>query len=85
LELADPVDRGNTVELSWTSSGTGLNFAVTVAPEGRTSEYIEVRRETSYTVPVEPGTRYCFEVRAVNGVYLWSSPPKGIRGAVCGR
>jgi hypothetical protein len=85
LELADPVDRGDQVDLSWTSNGTGLNYAVTVAPEGRASEYIEVRRETSHTVAVERGIRYCFEVRAVNGVHLWESSPKAIRGAVCGR
>jgi len=85
LELADPVDHGDKVDLSWTSNGTGLNFAITVAPEGRTSAYIEVRRETGYTVAVEPGIRYCFEVRAVDGVHLWVSAPKAIRGAVCGR
>lgn len=85
LALADPVDRGETVDLSWTSSGTGLDFAVTVAPEGRASQFIEVQRETSYTAAVEPGIRYCFEVRAVDGVNVWISPPKAIRGAVCGR
>jgi hypothetical protein len=84
LELADPVDRGNVVELSWTSSAD-LQFGVTIEPEGKDSYTVFVHGATSYRVEVDPGRRYCFEIRGTNGQSLYLSQPKPIRGATCRR
>lgn len=85
LELDDPVDRGNAVELSWRSNGTGLRYGVTVAPDGKASSTVEVQDATTHRVKVDPVMRYCFEVVATNGVHVWVSAPKAVRGAVCAR
>ncbi|HLL69448.1 MAG TPA: protein kinase [Micromonosporaceae bacterium] len=83
LELADPLDRGSTVELSWRSSES-LDFAVIVATEGEpASKPHFVHRNTTYTVPVDPVRRYCFAIQGVNGVQVYESAPKPIRGASC--
>jgi hypothetical protein len=82
LELAEPTDRGNVVDLSWSSSAD-LQFAVTVAPEGEPTRTIIVQQATTYRVEVDPVRRYCFEIRGTNGQGLFISPPKAIRGATC--
>ncbi|GHH44137.1 hypothetical protein GCM10017774_43180 [Lentzea cavernae] len=82
LELADPVDRDDEVELSWTSTAT-LEFGVVVAGEGEQTRTLVAHRNLTFTVPVEPGRKYCFLIRATDGNQLYESAPKAIRGAVC--
>jgi serine/threonine protein kinase len=84
LELADPVDRGTVVELSWTSSAE-LRYGVTIAPDGEQSRTDFVQDATSYRVEVDPVRRYCFEIRGTDGRSLYVSAPKAIRGATCRR
>jgi serine/threonine protein kinase len=82
LELADATDRGNVVDLAWRSSEP-LEFVIIVATEGGPSRPIYVHRVTTYSVPVDPVRKYCFMVQGTNGVGVFSSAPKAIRGAVC--
>lgn len=82
LELADPVDRGNYVELSWRSSEP-LDFAVIVAAEGEKAKAVFVQRSTTFRVEVDPVRRYCFLIQGADGVTTYESPPKAIRGATC--
>ncbi|MEV8440694.1 serine/threonine-protein kinase [Actinosynnema sp. NPDC051121] len=82
LELRDPVDRTDQVELAWTSSTT-LDFAVVVAADGRETKTLPAHRNLEFTVPVEPGRKYCFLIRGTDGSQLYESTPKSIRGAVC--
>jgi hypothetical protein len=84
LELADPVDRGNFVELTWRSSEP-LDFAVIVAAEGETAKAVFVDRSTSYRIEVDPVRKYCFLVQGADGVQVYNSAPKAIRGATCTR
>jgi hypothetical protein len=82
LELSDPVDRGNYVELSWRSSEP-LDFAVIVAAEGEPAKAVFVQRSTSYRIEVDPVRKYCFLIQGADGVQTYDSPPKAIRGATC--
>ncbi|GIJ48423.1 hypothetical protein Val02_53090 [Virgisporangium aliadipatigenens] len=82
LELADPVDRGNYVELSWRSSEP-LDFAVIVAAEGEKAKAVFVHRSTSYRMEVDPARKYCFLIQGADGVQVHNSAPKAIRGATC--
>jgi hypothetical protein len=86
VELADPVDRGDHVELSWRSTAL-LDFAVVVMAEGEPSRTVYVRRSTSYRAEVDPdpGHGYCFLVQGVDSANFYTSPSKPIRGAACGR
>ena len=82
LELADVTDRGDVVDLSWRSSEP-LDFAIIVAGAGVPDGTIYAHRVTTYSVPVDPVRKYCFVVQGTNGVGVFSSAPKAIRGAVC--
>jgi hypothetical protein len=82
LELADPVDRNDEVELSWSSTAT-LEFGVVVAGEGEQTRTLVAHRNRTFKVPVEPGRKYCFLIRATDGNQLYESAPKAIRGAIC--
>ncbi|MDW5327045.1 serine/threonine protein kinase [Plantactinospora sp. KLBMP9567] len=82
LELADPADRGNVVELSWQSSEP-LDFAVIVAAEGERARALLAQRNTTYRVPVDPVRRYCFLIQGSDGNQVYESQPKPIRGANC--
>ncbi|MEV4757335.1 protein kinase [Micromonospora sp. NPDC049559] len=82
LELADPVDRGNEVELSWRSSQP-LDFGVVVAAEGEPAKVLLVRSGNSYRVPVDPVRRYCFQIQGSDSIEVYESQPKPIRGATC--
>ncbi|WP_203861620.1 serine/threonine protein kinase [Plantactinospora mayteni] len=82
LELADPADHGNFVELSW-QSNEPLNFAVIVAAEGEANRTILAQRKTTYRVPVDPVRRYCFAIQGTDGNQVYESDPKPIRGARC--
>jgi hypothetical protein len=84
VDLADPVDEGTRVRLTWTSNLPDLDFAVVVAPEGAGRPAVRtVHRQTSWVEKVEPGRGYCFQIQATNGRGPWVSAPKAIRGAVC--
>lgn len=82
LDLNDPVDLGDHVELSWRSS-EALDFAVIVAAEGERSTTVLVQRNTSHRVPVDPVRKYCFLVQATDGNKVYESQAKPIRGANC--
>ena len=82
LELADPTDRGNVVDLAWRGSEP-MNYAIILAPEGLTAQPIIVQRATTYSVQVDPVRKYCFLVQGTNGVDIVTTAPKPIRGAVC--
>ncbi|MEJ3746493.1 protein kinase [Actinomycetes bacterium KLBMP 9797] len=82
LELADPADRGNFVELSWHSTEP-LDFAVVVAAEGERAKVILAQRANTYRVPVDPVRRYCFLIQGTDGDQVYESQPKPIRGARC--
>ncbi|WP_121162743.1 serine/threonine protein kinase [Micromonospora pisi] len=84
LELTDPTDRGNFVELSWRSNQP-FDFAVIIAGEGEQTRTIFAHRSTSYRVPVDPVRKYCFEIQATDGQQFYVSPSKPIRGATCRR
>ncbi|SFB35881.1 Serine/threonine protein kinase [Amycolatopsis marina] len=86
LELNNPVDKGNYVELSWRSSEP-LDYAVIVAPEGKENETIFVQRNTTYRVPVDPVLKYCFLVQGVanDGRQTFESQAKQIRDANCSK
>ncbi|GFJ95353.1 hypothetical protein [Phytohabitans rumicis] len=82
LELADPTDRGDVVELSWRSSEP-MDFAVVVAAEGERAKVLFVQRNTSHRVPVDPVRRYCFRIQGTDGTHVVESEAKPIRGARC--
>jgi serine/threonine protein kinase len=84
LELAEPVDRGTTVDLSWSSTGADLTFAVIVDGAGQRPTTEVAGRARSLRVPVEPGRGYCFTVQGADSRTFVESRPRSIRGAVCG-
>lgn len=82
LELADPTDRGDVVDLAWRSSQP-LNYAIVVAPEGQRAYTVMAQRATTLSVEVDPVRKYCFLIQGTNGVDIVTTTPKPIRGAVC--
>jgi hypothetical protein len=82
LVVARPVDRGDSVELSW-SGQAGLTYAVLVVPQGRTSQVVLAGRTTSIAVQVEPELPYCLTVQGTAGVSVVKSDPVAIRTADC--
>ncbi|UVS79270.1 protein kinase domain-containing protein [Actinokineospora sp. UTMC 2448] len=83
LELADPKDLGDRVELRWHTTRE-MQFAVRVAVEGGgPAPYRLVGTRTSYTVTVDPKLKYCFSVQGSDTVDFYVTDPKPIRGAVC--
>jgi eukaryotic-like serine/threonine-protein kinase len=82
VNLAEPVDHGTTVDLSW-SGASGYSYAVSIAEAGKPARRQLVGPVTAYQVPVEPSAQYCFQVVATSGRTATVSPAKGIRGAVC--
>ncbi|MCE3552385.1 protein kinase [Pseudonocardia sp. RS11V-5] len=85
IELARPVDNGGTVELTWAAEDPGpLDYAVLIGQPGAAPAVELVGRVTSYTVPVEPGTQYCFQVQGSNQAGTVSeSNVQPVRDAVC--
>ncbi|QUH03931.1 protein kinase [Saccharopolyspora erythraea] len=82
LELDDPVDKGDYVELSWRSSEP-LDFAVTVAAEGQHNDTIFVQRNTEYRLRIDPVLQYCFQIQGASSLGFHESQAKPIRGAIC--
>ena len=85
VDLADPVDHGTYVELSWLSTKSTLNYAVIVAGADLPRKTYYVTSGTTYRADVEPGRPYCFVVQATDSVHPYESQSKGIRGAHCVR
>ncbi|MGC7097372.1 protein kinase domain-containing protein [Amycolatopsis lurida] len=82
LELAEPVDKGDYVELSWRGSEP-LDFVVVIAPEGQEAHSEFVERATTYRGRIDPVLRYCFLVQGATSTGYVQSQPKPIRGATC--
>lgn len=84
LELNEPVDRGEFVQLSWESS-TPLEFAVIVVGEGEKARAVLAHRKNTLRVQVDPERGYCFAVQGNDGDHVYESDPRPIRGATCSR
>ena len=82
VELAQPTDLTDKVQLNWKST-RDLDFAVVVAAEGEDTRVLLAERNHSMTVDIEPGRRYCFLVQASDGDRVYESEPQPLRGATC--
>ncbi len=82
VELAEPTDLTDKVQLTWTASRE-FDFAVVVAAEGQEARVLLAERNHSMTVEVEPGIQYCFQVQATDGEGVYKSEPVPLRGATC--
>ncbi|HEV7973970.1 serine/threonine protein kinase [Amycolatopsis sp.] len=83
IELMEPADRGNSVDLAWRSSDDQMDYAVIVAGDEIPQKTLLAQRNHTLSVPVDPLRKYCFSVQATNGLTLAESSPKPIRGATC--
>ncbi|EHR61071.1 serine/threonine protein kinase [Saccharomonospora cyanea] len=82
IELDDPVDRGDYVELSWRSSEP-LDFAVEIAALGKRSDAIVVGEVSGYRLRVDPSRPYCFRIQGASDAGVVESEAKPIRNATC--
>ncbi|PXY23951.1 serine/threonine protein kinase [Prauserella flavalba] len=82
IELDDPVDKGDYVELSWRSSEP-LDYALIVAPEGQENQTIFVQRQTEYRLKIDPVLKYCFRVQGANSAGFYETQAKPLRKATC--
>lgn len=82
LELAEPVDNVNYVDLSWNSSER-LEFAVVVAAEGEQAKAVRAQQNRTMRVEVDPTRKYCFLVQGTDGTHVFESKPKSLRDAKC--
>ncbi len=82
IELDDPVDRGDYVELSWRSSEP-LDFAVEIAALGLRSDAIVVGEVSEYRLHVDPSRPYCFRIQGASDAGVVESEVKPIRNATC--
>ncbi|MEJ2858040.1 MULTISPECIES: serine/threonine protein kinase [unclassified Saccharothrix] len=82
LVLDPPTDQGDHVELTWQANGE-LDFAVVVAGEGIQTMTLVAHRQHTLRVPVDPGRRYCFQVRGTDSRAVYTSEPVAVRGARC--
>ncbi|WP_424184575.1 serine/threonine protein kinase [Actinokineospora sp. G85] len=85
VELAEPVDLVDKVQLTWHSS-RAMDYAVVIAAEGAPKPDVRLaERRNSMTVAVEPGRRYCFLIQATDGTSerVHESKPRSLRGATC--
>jgi hypothetical protein len=83
--LAPPEDLGAQVRLSWTG-GPDWDYAVVIAEEGGAAPTVKLAdRQTTYTVDVMAGKRYCFQIQATwdSGNRTAASESLGIRQAQC--
>lgn len=85
LVLDDPVDLGDKVSLTWTSTEDRLYVAVGYWAEGEPRQFVPARYDRAKTVPVDPDRGYCFMVRGTNGGQVVESETKALRRADCGR
>lgn len=83
IDLGVPQDDGTTVTLTWTADAA-LDYGVIVAAEGGEPQVLLADRATTLTVPVEPGTQYCFQIQGTDGRNgVVESNVQSVRGAVC--
>jgi hypothetical protein len=83
--LAPPEDLGKQVRLSWTG-GADWDYAVVIAEDGATTPTVKLAdRQTTFTVDVAQGKRYCFQIQATwdSGNRTAASQSLGIRQAQC--
>lgn len=83
LELLEPVDRTDHVELAWRSSEE-LEFVVVVAAEGdQEAKTFRAQHNRTLSVDVDPTRQYCFLVQGTDGTAVYASAPKSLRAAKC--
>ena len=83
IQLDAPVDRGESVELSW-SSDASLDYAVEIGEPGAQPKAQLVGRVTTVTLPVTAGQKYCFRIQGSNPAGTVSeSNVVSLRDAVC--
>ena len=82
VELAEPTDLSDKVELTWRAT-RDLDFAVVIAAEGESTKVLLAERNHTMTVDVEPDRKYCFMVQATDGDRVYESKPQPLRGASC--
>ncbi|ANZ43486.1 hypothetical protein BBK82_42160 [Lentzea guizhouensis] len=82
LQLVDPVDHVDYVDLQWESQEQ-LEFAVVVAAEGEQPKVMRAQQNRSLKVEVDPTRKYCFLVQGTDGLHVYESKPKALRGATC--
>lgn len=83
IQLAAPVDHGDTVDLSWTADAT-LDFGVVVGESGQAGKATYVGRVNRYTVTVQADQPYCFRIQGVNPAGTVSeSNVESVRNAIC--
>ncbi|EHR62013.1 protein kinase domain-containing protein [Saccharomonospora cyanea] len=82
VELAEPLDHGHYVELSWHSEAR-LHYAVLIAVEGGGLDTVYVRDRTSHRVEVDPALGYCFRVHGTDGARVYTSEVRSLRDATC--
>ena len=85
LELAAPVDLGDRVSLTWTTTEDRLYVAVGYWVEGGARHFLPAAYDHTKTVPVDPDRRYCFMVRGTDGNRTVESESRPVREADCGR
>jgi eukaryotic-like serine/threonine-protein kinase len=84
LSLAEPIDEGNQVVLTWTSKSP-LDYVVIVATRSQPDQYLLAQRNQTLTVQVDPARQYCFTVQGTDSSHVYQSRPRPLRGSVCGR
>ncbi|MFI7677964.1 serine/threonine protein kinase [Actinophytocola sp. NPDC049390] len=82
LEVTKVDDLGDRVDLTWAAEGD-LDFSVVVAGEKIDTMVLVANRQREMTVPVDPGRKYCFQIRATDSREIYTSEPVPIRGARC--
>jgi hypothetical protein len=82
VELAEPTDLSDKVQLSWKATRE-LDFAVVVAAEGEKTKVLLAERNHTMTIDVEPNRKYCFMIQASDGDRVYESKPQPLRGASC--
>jgi serine/threonine protein kinase len=88
IDLKPPQDKGTSVILTWSFPRTMTTYAVIVAEQGakKPQPHLVPGRNTTFTVPVSPGLKYCFEIQGTDGASdPVGSNMRGIRGATCKR
>jgi hypothetical protein len=86
IDLAEPANKGDRVELTWTASDARLYFAVTFWREGEKTETKQAGWAHTFVVPVATTGGYCFEIRGTVGPgEVVRSQTRAIRDADCDR
>lgn len=80
--LDPPVDKGNSVVLTW-HSDADLEYAVVIAGESVETKVVRVGHKATTRVQVDKGRRYCFQVQGTDGMDMYQTDPEPIRRAVC--